>query len=215
MVDTGDTLHASFELILHAQPAQQAFGANLHAVAQTDRFDLRVPLHIAGQHRHGVGVVEEPRVGTNLLHIAREIAHNRDRAQCAHDAADAQCIGNRLPQSVFLRHLKINDRTGVIEAHLDRVDHKIRTAQRFLAVFHAEVSLDRRPLLVYVFVDCVQNDRGFLQTHRVNVVQRDFRIAQRRRAHTVAQHIPGKHRAARAHKRNFHHASSSLLLLFV
>ena len=57
VVDTGDLFLSALQLILHAKVAQNALGANLHAVAKTNRLDVGVTLHVACQHCHGVGVV--------------------------------------------------------------------------------------------------------------------------------------------------------------
>ena len=115
-------------------------GAHLHAVAQAHRLDGGVALHIAGQHGHGVGVVEEPRVRAHLSHIVGKILHHGNGAQSAEDAANAQRIGDGLAQAVLLGHFKVRYRAGLVQTHLNGVDHiglAPRSASR--AVFHAQI----------------------------------------------------------------------------
>ena len=210
VVDAGDELAAALELILHAETLQQVARAGLHAVAEADGLHIRVALHIAGEHRHRVRVVEEPRVGADRLDVAGEVLEHRYRAQGAHDAADAERVGDRLAQAVLLRDLEVDDGAGLVEADLDRVDDKVCAAQRLPAVFNAAVGLERGPVLVCVVVDGAEDDVGLLKAFRVDVVKCDFAFAERGRAHAVAEHIARKDRAAGAHKGDFWHSDSIL-----
>ena len=51
-------------------------------------------------------------------------------AQAAHDAADAERVGNGLAQAVFLRHLEVGHGAGLVAADLEGDDHEIRLVQR-------------------------------------------------------------------------------------
>ena len=73
MIDTGDQFSSAFQLVFHPQFFQQFLRTYLYAMAQTYGTDLCVSLHIAGQHRHRVGVVEEKRVRADRLHILGEM----------------------------------------------------------------------------------------------------------------------------------------------
>ena len=47
-----------------------------------------------------------------------------------------------LAQAVLFRHLKVDDGAGIVQPHLDGVDHKGRAPQGFLPVFHPQVGGD-------------------------------------------------------------------------
>ena len=214
MVDAGDQLPAAFQLVLHAQLFQQLFRADLHTVAQTHGLNAGVALHIAAEHGHGVGVVQEQRVGAYFPHILGEIVHHGDGAQGAHDATDAQRIADGLSKAVLLGHLKVDNGAGVIQAHLNGVDDETRAAQSFLAVFHAQMLGDAGMAalgLVHGGNDLI----AFFQPGRVDVVQGVFPILQRVRAHAVAQNVAHEHCAARAHKGDLIHDGSSFGFPFV
>ena len=175
-------------------------------MAQADGLDAGAAQHRAGEHRHGVGVVQKQRVGADLFHVARKVEHHGDGAQRAEDAADAQGIGDGLSQAVFFRHFKVDDGAGIVEPHLNGVDDVIRAAQRVLAVLHAQVCFDAH-LVSVVAVDVFQHHPGILQALRIDVVKRNGALGQRGGHHGIAQHVLGKHRAARPHKGNLRHFS--------
>ena len=208
MVDAGDVLTAGGGRILFVQSKrpQQAAGGNLDRVAEPDHADRRPAEHAAGEHRHGVRVVQHPRRGADRLHLVREIEHHRQRAQGAEDAADAEGVGDGLAQSVFFRNFEIDDGARVIPADLDRVDDVIRPLQRFASVGGAEIAGDPGPVLVDVAVQRVQHLLGFAQAAGVDVVEGDVGVAQRFGEHGVAQHILGEHRAPRTHERDLRHS---------
>ena len=141
VIDSGDLpLHRI--IIFHAQFLEQGRSADLHAVTEAHGFDPCHPQHRAGQHSHGIGIVQHPRIRTDLFHVTGKVQHHRDRAQGAEYAADTKRVGNRLLEAVFLRNLKIGDRTGIISAHLDRIDDIVRAAKRFLPVFNTQILLN-------------------------------------------------------------------------
>ena len=195
-------------VIGHVQMLEQRGRANLHAVAQAHRFDARIALHGAGQHGHGVRVVQEPRVRADLLHVMGKVHHHGNGAQSTENAADAQRIGDGLPQTVLLRHLKIRYGAGLVQAHLDGVHHIIRTAKRRLAVFYAAVFFDIG-FVAKVVVDGSEHEIAFFQPLRVNVVERNGAFSQRRRYHAVTQNIFGKNGRTGTHESNFRHRSPS------
>ena len=97
----------------------------LHGVAEPD--DLRGRRALVGdpaEHRHRVGVVEEPGARAHLGHVAADAEHHGRRPQRAEDAADAERVADRLAQAVAERHLVVADGGGVA-ADLHRVDHVV------------------------------------------------------------------------------------------
>ena len=211
VVDAGDKLLAALQLVLHAQAFQQVLGAGLHAVAQAHGLHAGVALHVAGEHGHGVGVVEEQRVGADLFHIPGKVLQHGDGPQGPHNAANAQGVGNGLAQAVLLGDFKVDDSAGLVETHLDGVHHKLGAPQGLLAVFYAQIGFQHSPALVDILVDGGQNAVALVQPLAVNVIQGNFAFPQGGGAHHVAQHVAGKHRAAGAHKSNFQHFLYSLL----
>ena len=111
----------------------------------TTRF-TGVPSYVAQhEHRHRVGVVEQPGVGAELGHVGGDALHHRDGAQRAEDAADAQRVADRLPQAVPARDLEVDQRGG-IAADLDHVDHVIDAVERGSPV-EVRLHCRRRPQL--------------------------------------------------------------------
>ena len=203
MVDAGNLLLQG-RFRLYPQSLQQAGSADLDAVAQTHGMYPGIPLHIAGQNGHGVGVVEQPGVGTNLLHVPGEFGHDGDGPQAAHDAADAKGVGDGLAQAVLFGDLEIDDGAGLISAHLDGVYHKICTAQCFLAVFHTQIVPDHSPLPIDIAVNGGEDPMAFLQAGRINIIKCNLYIVKSFAKHGVSQHIFGKNGASGAHKGYFH-----------
>ena len=98
MVDARDELLSALQLVLHVKSFQETLGADLNAVAEAYGLYIGVALHIAGEHGHGIGVVQEQGIGADLLHIRSEVPQHGDGAQGPHDAADAEGIGDGLTQ---------------------------------------------------------------------------------------------------------------------
>ena len=126
-------------VIGHAKAFQQSARADLHAMAQADGLDAGQAEHRACQSAHGVGVVQKPGVRADFLHVPGKIQHHGDGAKRAEDAANAQGVGDGLAQAVLFGHLKVRDRAGVIQAHLDGVDHIVGPAQGLLAAGDAQI----------------------------------------------------------------------------
>ena len=63
-----------------------------------------------------------------------------ETAAAAEDAANAERIPNGLAQTVFFRNFKIDDRAGVVQAHLNGVHHKGSAPQGLFAVLHARIA---------------------------------------------------------------------------
>ena len=200
-------------VIRHAEFLEQRGGAYLHAVAEAYRFDPGHGQHSAGQHGHGVGVVQKPGVRADFLHISREIQHHRNRSQRAEYAANAQGIGNGLFQPVFFRNFKIRDGTWIVSSHLDGIDHIICPAKRLPSVFSAEVFLNVC-LGTVIAVNSLQHHGGLVQPHCVDIVEGDGTLLQRGRHHTVPQHIFSKYRATGSHKSNLRHNATSFSEMF-
>ena len=160
MIDAGNKLLAPFKLVCHIQIVQQHFGADLYAVAQTDRLDAGVPLHITAENGHRIGVVEHQRIGADLAHIRCKRIHHGDGTQTAHDAADAQRVGNGLTQAVLFGNLKVNNGARLVTANLNGVDDERGAAEGFLAIFHAVVAGDLA-VISLGSTDGLQNDTAF------------------------------------------------------
>ena len=89
MVDTGDLGNMIIHIFVHSHLVQNAGGANLNAVAQTDHFDSGMALQIAGEHCHRIGVIQKPRVGADFFHICGKIPEDRNGSKGAEDTADS------------------------------------------------------------------------------------------------------------------------------
>ena len=209
VVDAGDGLAVAGELVGHAKMLQQAAGADLDAVAKAHGLHLGIAQHVARQHGHRVGVVQQPGVGADLLHVPGEFGHDGDGPQAAHDAADAKGVGDGLAQAVLFGDLEIDDGGRLIAADLDGVDHEPGPTQGLPAVFRAEIGADHRPALVDVPVQGLQNLLALPEPDRVDVVQGDLAAAQGRGTHDVAQNVPGKNGAAGTEEGDLEHGEAS------
>ena len=204
MVDTGNLLAAALNAVVHAERFEQIFRADLHAVAQADGLDTGIAQHVAGQHGHGIRVVQKPCVRADLLHVPRKVGQDGDRPQRAHDPADAQRVADGLAQAELLRDLKVRDGAGVVAADLNGIDDEIRAAQRLFAVFRAKIG-GNAGVAALRLVHSGQDIAAFGQTHGINVVKRQLTVPQGLRTHAVAQNIAGKNGASGTHKCNFRH----------
>ena len=192
MVDTGDP--ALYRLIIaNTQFVQKGRSADLYAVAETDCLHTCITQHSAGQHSHRIGIIEEPCIRAYILYIPGEIHHDRNRAEGSEYAAYAKCIRNSLPQTIFLRNLKVCDRAGIISADLDGIDHIIGTGQRLFAIIGPQMLLNPRPGSC-IPVNSLQHSCRLIKTHRINIIKRNRALAKGRCHHAVTQHIFSKYR---------------------
>ena len=141
VIDTGN-FPLNGLVISHAEFVEKGGGAYLNAVAKPYGLDFGEAQHRAGQHCHGVCVVQEPGIGADFFHVPGEVHHHRDGAESTEHSADAQGIGDRLFQTVFLGDLKVCDGAGIISADLNGIDHIVRALQGGFSVFHPEISLN-------------------------------------------------------------------------
>ena len=177
-------------------------------MAESYGLDLSVALHVAGEHGHGIGVVQEPGIGTNRLHVLCKVPQYGDGSQGAHDAADAHGVTDGLAQAVFLRHLKVDDGTRIVQSHLNGIDHEVGSTQGLSAVLHAQIGLDDSTSFIGIFVDCTEDDLRLLKALGIDVIQSDLAVSQHGSTHTVPQHVSGKYSAASPHKCDFWHSLS-------
>ncbi|MNC22419.1 hypothetical protein D3C75_704200 [compost metagenome] len=153
----------------------------LHTVAQPDRLYSAICIHYIGQYSHRVRIVQEQSVRAHLTDICGKIKQHRYRAQVAENAANADSVRDRLPESVFLGNLKICNRTRIIAAYLDRINHVLGTAQRFLPV---GVGL-HNTCAAGAGLDIVQHASGILQPFQINIEQSQLKALQCLCSHTV------------------------------
>lgn len=203
VVDARDGLLVALDVLVHAHLAEDGLGADLHRVAETHRLGEDKALHIARKHGHGVGVIEKPGVGANLVHIVTEGLHNGNGTEGAHDAADAEGIGDGLTEAVLLGDLKIDNGAGIVASHLNGVDHKPGTAEGLLAVLDAEMG-GNLSVAAHGLDHAVQDAFALLQTLGIDVVEGKFGVAECLGAEAVADDVAGKDGTACAHKGNFH-----------
>jgi hypothetical protein len=118
----------------------------------------------------------------------------RHRPQAAHDAADAQRVGDGLAQPVFLRHFEVRDRGGLVATNLECDDDEIGALQR-LSLIGVGFDLRRNPQRLRQLAG---DDLALLEALRVDVHQRNRRVRQRRALQGVADDVLHEHRGARA-----------------
>ncbi len=57
---------------------------------------------------HGVDVVEQQRIGRDVVHVVAQIRQHRDGAQGTEDAARPQRVAHALLHAVFLRDIDVH-----------------------------------------------------------------------------------------------------------
>ena len=153
VVDTCDQLGTSLKLVFHSHSLKKFLGADLNAVAETYGADLCETLHIAGEHCHRVGVVQEQSVRADLFHIPCELFQNRNGTKCTHDTTNSQGICDSLFDAVFLRDLKVCYCTWLIAAYLNGIDYEVCITKCIFTVLSTEICFDHCAILIYVVVD--------------------------------------------------------------
>ncbi len=87
---------------------------------------MRVSRHtVRVQRGHGVGDVEQPRVGALVLHVAADAGEDGDVAQGAADPTGADAVAHRLVDAVAGGHVDVDGHGGEA-ARGDRHDHEVR-----------------------------------------------------------------------------------------
>ena len=102
----------------------------LDAVAETDKVDpIGQPAQSQAAGCHGVCVVQEKGMGTELFHILHQFGKNRHGPQAPHHSARAERIANALVDSVLHRDLVVMGK-GSNAPHLDHADHIVGIFER-------------------------------------------------------------------------------------
>ena len=91
----------------HVDPARQHLAGALHAVAQPDVRPPGRAVERPAVGGHRVDIVEQQRVGRQLVHVAAQVEQHRDGAQRAEHAARAERIADALLDAVALRDLDV------------------------------------------------------------------------------------------------------------
>ncbi len=129
------------------------------------------------------------------------IQQDRDRAQAAHDAADAQRVGNRLAQAIFFGDFKVDDGARFVAAHLEHTDRVVRAIQRRPPISgHFDLGVGPQ-----CFGGFMRHNRRGAQPFFVDVVQAQGDILLVGKAENVAHQIFGEDCAACADKGDFGH----------
>ena len=181
----------------------------LHGMAQADGADLRRHARQRGAvDRHRIDVLQHQRVRAELLHVARDVDQHRRCAEAAHDAADAERVGDRLAQAVLLRHLEIGNGAGLVAGDLDHQHDVVGILQRAAAVggggdFRLRIDGGR---------DALRDDVRRREPLRVDVHQRDLAVLEQRLGQDVADEVFHEHRRAGADHGDLGHCRSTFLL---
>ena len=186
----------------HADELGQQLVGVLDRVAEPDHAVMGAGLiERPHEHRHRVGVVEQPGLGADLVDVAGDLEHHRDRPQRAEHPADAERVADRLAQAVTLGDLEVTH-GRVVTADLDLVDHEVGALERRAPL---EVGLERevRPGDA---VDVVGDPRRGLQPAGIDVVQGDGEVGELRVGREVGEQHPRELDTSRSDERDLGHA---------
>ena len=123
-------------------------------------------------------------------HVLADRPQMRHGAQPAHDAANAQRVGNRLAQAEFLRHLEIGHRARFVPADLEGYYNEIGALQRPALV---AMGLDLRAN-AKARNELARDELGFGEPLRIDVHQREGGIGKRGMLQRVADDVLHEHR---------------------
>ena len=162
----------------------------LHRVAQADALDRGSPVDRPAADRHWIHVLEQPGIRAELLHVAAEREQDRNRAKPAHDAADAERVGDRLPQAELLRYLEVDDCSRPVTADLEHRHDVVRSVDR-LALVERRPDPGLRPELLH---ETTGDDVRGLEAVLVDVHEDELRrVAQRRVGEDVRHQVLREH----------------------
>ena len=156
------------------------------------------------EHRHRVDVLQQQRVGAELLHVAADVEQHRDRPQAAHDPADAERVGDRLAQPVALRDLEVDDGRRPVAADLERGHDVVGAVERGAPVGRSPRRPRRRRAPRRGRAPTISD---VAQPLGVDVHQRERRrVGELREAQHVADEVAGEDGRAGADERDPRHA---------
>ena len=189
------------------------FCGALDAVAQANGLDVAGACRARGAgdgpavHRHRVDVLEKGHVRADFFHVVADVEEDGDGAKGAHDATDAERVGDGLAEAVFFGNLEVNDRAGFVAPDLEHADGVVRSVEGAAAV---EGGLDFG-LRAEKFSDFVGDDLRSAEAFGVNVHQADGRVGEFREREDVAEEIFGEDGAACAEEGDFGHGGSPVV----
>ncbi len=168
------------------------------AMAQPNAADFAVAAERHHDPAFRIGEVQEQRVRAQLLHVADEVEHQRQRAQREKQPARAAIFAERMADAVFFRDLEILLPQPVA---IDRggVDHEMRAIERGAAVGGL---FDDQPGAGFL-VEQFGKRGGLGQRLRIAADQRQRAAAQRVAGKQIAQHAEPERHAAGAEKHDF------------
>ena len=177
-------------------------------VAQADDLDRGRLRDRPDEDRQRVRVVQQPGIGTHLGHVPGDAEDDRNGAQGAEDATDADRVGDRVPEAEPGRDVEVDlGRAGSTD--LDRVDDEVGTTERRAPV---KMGRDRR-LGVERRGGPVSHPLSGRETIGVDVVEGDVRGPQGRAREDVAEEVLRELDAAGADEDDPGHARSAHLAL--
>ena len=205
MIDAGAGIG---QLIIgNLQPIRQHMGSALNTVAQTGDVHVGILLHGVAQHGHGVGIVQEHRMGTVGLDVLADIQQQGDVAQGAENTGNTAGIADVDIHAVLLGNLDVMP-PDVNSAVEHGAKHTVRALEGFhpvggggdpaIRAFHG--FLDPLAYLVDVF-----------QIVGIEIHQSDLAILECWEGEQVAHTACGELQASCADKRKFFHRSASFL----
>ena len=174
MIDTG---HPVRELIIGgANLFSQVFSGVRHTVAQSDIFNFGVIVNSPGNHRHRVGIIDEPCVRAKVFHIAADIQYRRDVARSVKNTAGASGIPDVFIDAVFYGDFMVCNRS-CCAANPYRDDNVVGIFKSFTTV-GGGLDFGGKALLFYEF-DCkrgCQLQRFLSDVHQCNRTVSKFRV---------------------------------------
>ena len=108
--------------------------ARVDLVTQTDGFDFAVTINRVADADHRIGEVDEPCLGTGLLHVTRDLENRPNVTRRVRKSAGAAVLGVGLPYTMFERNFKIPLPKIFARADFNGVDNELRAIQRLAII---------------------------------------------------------------------------------
>ena len=200
--DTGIVEFAFFQ----AKPFPDHLRGALHAVAQTGDPDIRLPLEITDQHRHGIRVIQYDRMRTQFLDVPDDLQHDRRRAEKTEDSRGSSCIADAVINPIF--HGNLNVITPYINAALkDGNQYAVRAFERFTPVcrgFHDRMMSPFPDDPLHAFL-CI------FQAFFIDIHQHQLAFIKCRECHKISHQIPCETQRSGSDKSNLFQYVTSFL----
>ena len=137
-------------------------------MTQPDHFYFAVTINCVADPHHWIGEINEPCIGTSLLHVAEDFHQRHDVARRVDESAGTAILGVRLMYAIFQGDIVIRLPQFFARTNLNSRDHKICTIE---CIFMISMGADGE-IRIPFFVEPVRKPMDNVKALRIAVNQR-------------------------------------------